>query len=619
MCKLKTGKPSPDPAACASGFAADGFCCDTACAGACDVCAKALGASADGVCSSAPVASAGDPACPVAYACNGKSPTCPASCVSDDDCSNSHYCAADGSCQKRKKQATTCNASAGADCKEANCRACYSGFCVDGFCCDTACSAAEGFFCQACAASLKQSGAADGECGPAKQYTNPHADECLVDPLKPCLVDGTCSGSGSCNQAAKNTTPCGDTSCIEGAVTGHTCDGSGTCKANASVPCAPFLCVEKACGTTCATLASDRTNCGICGMACIDRPQASGTCVSGTCGYNCGSGYADCDRSAANGCEVSTSTDANNCGACGLRCTLPHATSGCSGAACVVSACASGFGDCDLNAATGCEATLATDASNCGACGHSCPGRICAAGACVVPHTCLEIHVSDPGLPSGIYTIDPDGAGPAAAFATRCEMTVLGGGWTLVQRTVWDFASESAALITNYDTWYGSTLGVADPGRAFRVAGRNWPTIQSTNDHMMAFTPRHASTGTSCSTLYYTASAGIWTVPAVSGAAVRGTTQRVTIFNTEALSTTDSGPSTSCVGSYGAVPWTYTGCCTTCPTFAGSYFATPRPMVSYLLTTPDDFGNTVAARCGGSDYVVSAGYFGLNAMEYYIR
>ena len=36
------------------------------------------------------------------------------------------------------------------------------------------------------------------------------------------------------------------------------------------------------------------------------------------------------------------------------------------------------------------------------------------------------------GAASGIYLIDPDGEGPISPFATRCEMALDGGGWTLV-------------------------------------------------------------------------------------------------------------------------------------------------------------------------------------------
>ena len=51
---------------------------------------------------------------------------------------------------------------------------------------------------------------------------------------------------------------------------------------------------------------------------------------------------------------------------------------------CAVAACTPGFGDCDHDPATGCEARIDT-AANCGACGTACTGdRICSAGACVL-------------------------------------------------------------------------------------------------------------------------------------------------------------------------------------------------------------------------------------------
>lgn len=58
------------------------------------------------------------------------------------------------------------------------------------------------------------------------------------------------------------------------------------------------------CADVCAPLATDRSNCGACGNACV---IANGTaaCVDGTCRVAaCNAGFADCDSSAANGCEA---------------------------------------------------------------------------------------------------------------------------------------------------------------------------------------------------------------------------------------------------------------------------------------------------------------------------
>jgi hypothetical protein len=45
--------------------------------------------------------------------------------------------------------------------------------------------------------------------------------------------------------------------------------------------------------------------------------------------------------------------------------------------------------------------------------------------------TCLDLHTDDPGLPSGVYSIDPDGAGGDPPVSVVCDMTTQDGGWTL--------------------------------------------------------------------------------------------------------------------------------------------------------------------------------------------
>ncbi len=73
------------------------------------------------------------------------------------------------------------------------------------------------------------------------------------------------------------------------------------------------------------------------------------------------------------------STTVGNC--CGVACPMPaNGAAGCFGGRCGVASCATGFGDCDGNAANGCETDLRTTAAHCGACGAPCAaGRACVA------------------------------------------------------------------------------------------------------------------------------------------------------------------------------------------------------------------------------------------------
>jgi hypothetical protein len=99
---------------------------------------------------------------------------------------------------------------------------------------------------------------------------------------------------------------------------------------------------------------------------------------------SCNGPFRDCNGIVADGCEVDSNADAQNCGSCGYVCALPDATSRCDGGSCAIANCNVGYKDCNGMAADGCEAMLATDPQNCGSCGYICFGNdLCVNGFCV--------------------------------------------------------------------------------------------------------------------------------------------------------------------------------------------------------------------------------------------
>ena len=133
---------------------------------------------------------------------------------------------------------------------------------------------------------------------------------------------------------------------------------------------------------------SDVDNCGACDSPCVFHNAgascSAGMCVMGQCDPN----WADCNTDTADGCEVDTTSDPANCGGCGSTCSLEHATAGCQAGSCVVESCDDLWANCNSDASDGCEADVSTDMDNCGACGNTCQlanaSAICVAGACQV-------------------------------------------------------------------------------------------------------------------------------------------------------------------------------------------------------------------------------------------
>jgi len=90
----------------------------------------------------------------------------------------------------------------------------------------------------------------------------------------------------------------------------------------------PKLCRDgtTGCNGTCVDENTDTQNCGSCGNDCSKLPNVrAASCVDGKCVISqCSKPlypYTDCDKNPLNGCEILVCSDANNCGACGVRCT----------------------------------------------------------------------------------------------------------------------------------------------------------------------------------------------------------------------------------------------------------------------------------------------------------
>src|SRR5205085_1472243 len=103
------------------------------------------------------------------------------------------------------------------------------------------------------------------------------------------------------------------------------------------------------CHSECVALDNNVFDCGACGMAC-SAPHATSSCGGGACGIEaCEPGWLDCDNKAATGCEVNGEVDLAHCGACGNLCApVAHGAPGCIQGVCGVATCNAGFGDCDM-------------------------------------------------------------------------------------------------------------------------------------------------------------------------------------------------------------------------------------------------------------------------------
>ncbi|MBX3200435.1 MAG: hypothetical protein KF894_20020 [Labilithrix sp.] len=90
---------------------------------------------------------------------------------------------------------------------------------------------------------------------------------------------------------------------------------------------------------TCVDISSNSSNCGACGVSCgpITEDRLP-KCDYGKCVLGCRDGWADCNGSQFDGCEIDTMSDPRNCGGCGITCDLILGQA-CVAGTCVVEPC----------------------------------------------------------------------------------------------------------------------------------------------------------------------------------------------------------------------------------------------------------------------------------------
>jgi hypothetical protein len=241
--------------------------------------------------------------------------------------------------------AGTCQFATG-QCSAANYRG-DGATCSTGVCWNQAC----------CTPLTKAQACANGACGPQSDGCG-GTFQCLAPADASCQLDSDCC-SGVCVNGV----------CQAGPVAvGGACDNYGDC---ASGNC---------CSGVCSDPNTDLNNCGGCGYVCSTNHVEGLACVNGQCQGTCAAGWADCYAGLQyDGCETDLNNDVNNCGGCGNTCpTSANGAATCVGGTCGIQ-CVSGFTLCG-----GACVDEQTDLNNCGACGHVCPStQYCSVGSCV--------------------------------------------------------------------------------------------------------------------------------------------------------------------------------------------------------------------------------------------
>ncbi len=326
---------------------------------------------------------AADDTCPAAMHCDAITRACVTGCRGDDGCTMG----AARRCNTEMHLCVECTR----DDQCAPGELCSAGRCVMGCSASHACPSGRSCCDGACVDPLTSPdhcGACGRRCDLPNAMAACAAGACAVGscqgPFRDCDMTASNGCEADIGRSADHCGACG-TACAPRPNTSATCD-DGTCR---------YACAEgfgdcdgdpsNGCETDTRITAD---HCGMCGNACR-YANALGVCVAGACALGgCESGFANCDGMADNGCETDTNTSAAHCGGCGMACAPANATGRCAMGVCAVAACSAGFADCDRSAASGCEVDTGSSAMHCGGCGVACApahaAGMCEAGACRV-------------------------------------------------------------------------------------------------------------------------------------------------------------------------------------------------------------------------------------------
>lgn len=367
--------------------------------------------------------------------------------------------------------------------------------CVEGsFCRADACpntpAILRGAFLGNCADPVREGGLCDGDFVNALQTPTSPRMCAPCEPGTTCVIpEFSLTHTGTCERicGTKNDCPCGNDQCFPPTLV------------ISNQPAPPFCAPCASTGSSCLTASGSRDRCcdqalsatcspttsNICcfaqGLACTGRGQCCGSevcvpdtvggattchacnaapgdcsispdqCCSGLSCSNrlcCPAGVANCDGNPVNGCEATLASDNNNCGACGVVCSGGRT---CQSGVC---ACARGESFCG-----GTCVNTQTDTNNCGRCGNVCAsGDTCTAGVCRSPMTCGAMNAPCTRGTTGTTGHMIEGSCCAGLFCSsngRCACTPTG---------VAVAPSDESTFTANYGCCAGTALAHTTSG-----------------------------------------------------------------------------------------------------------------------------------------------------------